>query len=119
LNFILFPFYFHFIFWICTGSPWRDKLSLAILELQEKGTIQLLYNKWWKNTGDVCNEKKDSKAASPLADNIGGVFVVLFAGLLLALIVAICEFCCHVKKNASTREVRFPPLHFSRNLLKK
>jgi ionotropic glutamate receptor len=36
------------------GSPWRDHLSLAILELQEKGTIQMLYNKWWKNTGDVC-----------------------------------------------------------------
>ncbi|KAH9630559.1 hypothetical protein HF086_016063 [Spodoptera exigua] len=33
------------------GSPWRDKISLAILELQEKGVIQILYDKWWKNTG--------------------------------------------------------------------
>lgn len=33
------------------GSIWRDKISLAILELQEKGTIQILYDKWWKNTG--------------------------------------------------------------------
>ena len=39
------------------GSPWRDQLSLAILELQEKGTIQMLYNKWWKNTGDVCTRQ--------------------------------------------------------------
>ena len=39
------------------GSPWRDHLSLAILELQEKGTIQMLYNKWWKNTGDVCGRQ--------------------------------------------------------------
>ena len=39
------------------GSKWRDKLSLAILELQEKGTIQMLYNKWWKNTGDVCTRQ--------------------------------------------------------------
>ena len=39
------------------GSPWRDHLSLAILELQEKGTIQMLYNKWWKNTGDVCTRQ--------------------------------------------------------------
>jgi len=30
------------------GSPWRDKISLAILELQEKGDIQMLYDKWWK-----------------------------------------------------------------------
>lgn len=28
-----------------TGSPWRDRISLAILELQEKGSIHLLYNK--------------------------------------------------------------------------
>jgi hypothetical protein len=39
------------------GSRWRDPLSLAILELQEKGTIQMLYNKWWKNTGDVCTRQ--------------------------------------------------------------
>jgi ionotropic glutamate receptor len=36
---------------------WRDPLSMAILGLQEKGTIQLLYNKWWKNTGDVCTRQ--------------------------------------------------------------
>ncbi|CAL8116108.1 unnamed protein product [Orchesella dallaii] len=88
------------------GSPWRDKLSLAILELQEKGIIQLLYNKWWKNTGDVCNrdDKKDSKASPLGIDNIGGVFVVLVAGLVLAVFVAICEFCCHVRRNASLRK---------------
>jgi ionotropic glutamate receptor len=39
------------------GSAWRDPLSMAILGLQEKGTIQLLYNKWWKNTGDVCTRQ--------------------------------------------------------------
>jgi hypothetical protein len=30
------------------------------LELQEKGTIQMLYNKWWKNTGDVCTRQVDN-----------------------------------------------------------
>lgn len=67
--------------------------------------MQLLYNKWWKNTGDVCNEKKDAKAASPLAENIGGVFVVLFAGLALSIFVAVVEFFCQVKKNAKSRDV--------------
>lgn len=90
------------------GSPWRDRLSLAILELQEKGMIQLLYNKWWKNTGDVCNrdDKKDSKASPLGMDNIGGVFVVLLAGLILAILIAVCEFFCHVRKNASMRKVK-------------
>lgn len=57
-----------------TGSPWRDKISLAILELQEKGVIQMLYNRWWKNTGSTCNREdsnKESKASALGVDNIG------------------------------------------------
>ncbi|XP_044270330.1 glutamate receptor ionotropic, kainate 2-like isoform X4 [Tribolium madens] len=89
------------------GSPWRDKISLAILELQEKGEIQMLYDKWWKNTGETCsrNEKgKESKANSLGVDNIGGVFVVLLCGLAFAVIIAICEFCYNSKKNALTEK---------------
>lgn len=57
-----------------SGSPWRDKISLAILELQEKGEIQMLYDKWWKSPGDTCmrTEKgKESKASALGVDNIG------------------------------------------------
>nr|XP_036674145.1 glutamate receptor ionotropic, kainate 2 isoform X2 [Drosophila suzukii] len=43
------------------GSPWRDKISLAILELQEKGDIQMLYDKWWKNTDETCTRRSTSK----------------------------------------------------------
>ncbi|XP_049819226.1 glutamate receptor ionotropic, kainate 2 isoform X6 [Aethina tumida] len=89
------------------GSPWRDKISLAILELQEKGEIQMLYDKWWKNTGETCsrNEKgKESKANSLGVDNIGGVFVVLLCGLAFAVIIAIFEFCYNSKKNAITEK---------------
>ncbi|CAH0547299.1 unnamed protein product [Brassicogethes aeneus] len=89
------------------GSPWRDKISLAILELQEKGEIQMLYDKWWKNTGETCsrNDKgKESKANSLGVDNIGGVFVVLLCGLAFAVIIAIFEFCYNSKKNAVTEK---------------
>lgn len=78
------------------GSPWRDKISLAILELQEKGEIQILYDKWWKSPKDVCSQKKSkgkNKANSLGVDNIGGVFVVLLCGLAFAVLVAILEFC--------------------------
>lgn len=78
------------------GSPWRDKISLAILELQEKGEIQMLYDKWWKNTGDTCvrkDKKKESKASALGVDSIGGVFVVLIFGLVFAICVSIGEFC--------------------------
>lgn len=56
------------------GSPWRDKISLAILELQEKGDIQMLYDKWWKNTDETCTRKstsKQSKANALGLDSIG------------------------------------------------
>lgn len=62
------------------GSPWRDKISLAILELQEKGVIQILYDKWWKNTGDVCNrdeKSKESKANALGVENIGELSIFL------------------------------------------
>uniref|UniRef100_A0A8D8YFR0 Glutamate receptor ionotropic, kainate 2 n=1 Tax=Cacopsylla melanoneura TaxID=428564 RepID=A0A8D8YFR0_9HEMI len=97
------------------GSPWRDKISLAILELQEKGEIQMMYNKWWKhNRGDLmdhCNRNdktnKESKANALDVDNIGGVFVVLLCGLAVAIMVAIVEFCYNSKK-ASRAECSSP-----------
>lgn len=66
-------------FWNCdkfysSGSPWRDRISLAILDLQEKGEIQILYDKWWKSPSDTClrNEKgKESKANALGVSNIG------------------------------------------------
>ncbi|XP_042204499.1 glutamate receptor ionotropic, kainate 2-like isoform X1 [Homarus americanus] len=90
------------------GSPWRDKISLAILELQEKGVIQVLYNRWWKNTGTTCNREdsnKESKASALGVDNIGGVFVVLLCGLAFAVLIAILEFCWNAKRNAQMDRV--------------
>ncbi|XP_026839298.1 glutamate receptor ionotropic, kainate 2 isoform X8 [Drosophila erecta] len=77
------------------GSPWRDKISLAILELQERGDIQMLYDKWWKNTDETCTRKntsKQSKANALGLESIGGVFVVLITGIIAAAIVAFFEF---------------------------
>lgn len=78
------------------GSPWRDKISLAILELQEKGEIQMLYDKWWKSPKDQCSDetaKQSNKANALGINNIGGVFVVLLCGLAFAVLIAILEFC--------------------------
>lgn len=78
------------------GSPWRDKISLAILELQEKGEIQMLYDKWWKSPKDQCADEKakqSNKANALGVNNIGGVFVVLLCGLAFAVLIAILEFC--------------------------
>ncbi|KMZ07266.1 uncharacterized protein Dsimw501_GD24375 [Drosophila simulans] len=84
------------------GSPWRDKISLAILELQERGDIQMLYDKWWKNTDETCTRKntsKQSKANSLGLESIGGVFVVLIAGIIVAAVVAFFEFWYNFRYN--------------------
>ena len=81
-----------FVF-IVLGSPYRERFSEMILDLQEKGIvsriggegkwrcsrfqIQKSYNKWWKGKGSCPSEKKDSKANPLGVTNVGGIFVVL------------------------------------------
>ncbi|XP_015781956.1 glutamate receptor ionotropic, kainate 2-like isoform X1 [Tetranychus urticae] len=93
------------------GSPWRDRISLAILDLQEKGIIQMLYDKWWKSPGLTCirdeMKNKDGKASALGLDNIGGVFVVLLFGLALALITAVGEFFWNSRKNTKATRQSF------------
>ena len=97
---------FEFIFEIL-GSPYRDLISEAILKLQEDQILQMLYNKWWKQKGtQTCESDEGKKDASALAiANVGGVFVVLVAGLLLGLIVAFIEFIYKAHKNADIDRV--------------
>ena len=90
------------------GSPYRDLISNAILKLQEDQMLQMLYNKWWKEKGAKQCELDDSgkKNANALAiANVGGVFVVLLAGLLLSLIVSVLEFIWKARKNADADRV--------------
>ncbi|XP_078618325.1 glutamate receptor ionotropic, kainate 2-like isoform X2 [Branchiostoma floridae x Branchiostoma japonicum] len=83
------------------GSPIRDKITIAILQLQEAGQIQMLYNKWWVNMGQCSNEDKNKEASALGVANVGGIFIVLIAGLVVGIIVAIIEF---IWKSRSTQE---------------
>jgi len=85
------------------GSPYRERFSEIILDLQEKGIIQKSYNKWWKGKGTCSSEKKDSKANPLGVTNVGGIFVVLLGGVFLSLLVAILEFLWHARKNHDNR----------------
>ena len=95
-----------FVFFFGLGSVWKDRVSLEILELQEKGEIQMLYDKWWKSPGLTCIrdelKNKDGKASPLGLDNIGGVFVVLLLGLLIALITSFFEFLAGKRQNSET-----------------
>jgi len=74
---------------------------MAILNLQEDGRIQMLYNKWWKSSSQcVRDDKADQKASALGVENVGGIFVFLIGGLSVAILVAVMEFVWNSKTNA-------------------
>ncbi len=100
------------------GSPWRDQISNAILQLQEKGDLQELYTKWWEIEGkdpnqkcDFTDDKKKDSANELSLANVGGVFVVLAVGLFLSFFVALLEFIWKAKQ-PSNDQVKIVFYHF-------
>ncbi|XP_023583372.1 glutamate receptor ionotropic, kainate 2 isoform X4 [Trichechus manatus latirostris] len=80
------------------GSPYRDKITIAILQLQEEGKLHMMKEKWWRGNG--CPEEESKEASALGVQNIGGIFIVLAAGLVLSVFVAVGEFLYKSKKNA-------------------
>ncbi|XP_029383495.1 glutamate receptor ionotropic, delta-1-like [Echeneis naucrates] len=73
------------------GSPYRDLFSQKILELQEKGDLDIMKQKWWPRTGRCdlnshAGTHPDSRSLK--LHSFAGVFCILAAGLLLACLVA-------------------------------
>ncbi|CAG10062.1 unnamed protein product [Tetraodon nigroviridis] len=76
------------------GSPYRDLFSQKILELQEKGDLDILKQKWWPKKGrcDLQSQADAQPEGRALhLHSFAGVFCILAAGLLLALLVAALE----------------------------
>ncbi|XP_076358702.1 glutamate receptor ionotropic, kainate 2-like [Tachypleus tridentatus] len=86
-----------------SGSPYRTAISSAILKLQESGALHILKRRWWKQEDPQCEQevKTGSGRASELGlDNVGGVFVVLMAGLGFACVIVLGEFTWKSRKVA-------------------
>jgi len=85
------------------GSPYRDKVTIAILQLQEEGKLHMMKEKWWRGNG--CPEEDNKEASALGVENIGGIFIVLAAGLVLSVFVAVGEFVYKARRNADIEEV--------------
>lgn len=88
---------------LISGSPYRDKITIAILQLQEEGKLHMMKEKWWRGNGCPEEESKDASALG--VQNIGGIFIVLAAGLVLSVFVAVGEFVYKSKQNAQLEKV--------------
>lgn len=74
-----------------------------MLKLQEDGTLHQLKEKWWveNNPGaGKCNKGTAGGGDTPELgmDNVGGVFLVLGAGLSVAVIVCIIDFLWNIRQ---------------------
>ncbi|KAM9510518.1 glutamate receptor ionotropic, kainate 5 [Guaruba guarouba] len=85
------------------GSPFRDEITLAILQLQENNRLEILKRKWWE--GGHCPKEEDHRAKGLGMENIGGIFVVLVCGLIVAVFVAVVEFVWSTRRSAESEEL--------------
>jgi hypothetical protein len=61
--------------------------------MQENGDLHRLKVKWWKQKrgGGRCQQTKVKRATELGLDNLGGIFVVTFAGVGLACLACLAE----------------------------
>lgn len=63
----------------------------------------MMKEKWWRGNG--CPEENNKEANALGVENIGGIFIVLAAGLVLSVFVAIGEFIYKSRQNSDVEEV--------------
>lgn len=60
LHFLISPNPSVCIFFSLAGSPFRDEISLAVLQLQENNRLEILKRRWWE--GGQCPKEEDHRA---------------------------------------------------------
>lgn len=86
------------------GSDYRSNLSWAILQLGEKGEIFELKKRWWKKK-ITCDQTHSVDTNDLSVRELGGVFLVLLGGLIIAYILGIAEFLWNVQRIAVEEKI--------------
>ncbi|XP_037532501.1 glutamate receptor ionotropic, kainate 3 [Nematolebias whitei] len=84
------------------GSPYRDKITIAILSMMEDGLLHSLKEKWW--SGNSCLDEERHETGPMGIQNLGGIFIVLASGLVVSVFVAIAEFVYKLRKTAEREQ---------------
>lgn len=90
-------------------SPYRTPISNAIVVLQDKGVLYALKKRWWEEKGKckIVSNAKAAVANDLKIENVGGVFVVLVAGVVLGCLLGALEFIWKSLKIARDERVCF------------
>ncbi|XP_034839785.1 glutamate receptor 1-like isoform X1 [Maniola hyperantus] len=98
----------HFGIATTKGSPLREGINLAIVNMKRDGVIPKLWRKWLLTTNKPdCDLVKDEETTitEMTLSQVAGIFYVLVGGLGLALGVALLEFCQHGRAEAARANV--------------
>ncbi|XP_034949070.1 ionotropic receptor 25a-like isoform X2 [Chelonus insularis] len=81
------------------GSPLRTQLNDAIIQIKRKQILDHLEDKWWNKNPNkkICPKILDQSDGISI-ENIGGVFIVIFVGIVLACITLSIEYWFYVIK---------------------
>ncbi|XP_065556599.1 ionotropic receptor 25a-like isoform X5 [Artemia franciscana] len=75
------------------GSPLKDRLNEAILKLLNLRRLESLKDKWWTENPSKAKCPPEASTSEGISiENIGGVFIVIFVGIILSIIVLIIEY---------------------------
>ncbi|XP_077981647.1 glutamate receptor 2-like [Glandiceps talaboti] len=84
-----------------------DSFSRALLELREDGTLDMLYEKWWRGSG-LCRDAsifdsdvgQSTQYASAISlTNLSGAFIILLIGIILSIPLLLCEWVVYKQKS--------------------
>ena len=80
---------------------------MGILKLSEKGVLYSLKDKWFNSNETHCDldEKSSAEGTQFDMESVGGLFVVLIGGIIIAIIIGICEFLWNIQQIAVNEKV--------------
>ncbi|XP_072382958.1 glutamate receptor ionotropic, kainate 1-like isoform X2 [Diabrotica undecimpunctata] len=81
------------------GSPYRKRLSLALLKLQQNHVLDDIKKKWWEDRrgGGACQGDTEPDAAEPMQMvNVEGCFYCTIYGTLIAVALVLIEHLLHM-----------------------
>lgn len=87
------------------------------MRLQEEGKLRELKERWWveknEGAGDCGSDTGGGGDAPELGmDNVGGVFLVLGAGVIVSIIVGIIDFMWNIRQIAIDEKVECTQIQF-------
>ncbi|KAH8248660.1 hypothetical protein KR032_001976 [Drosophila birchii] len=88
------------------NANFRSNLSVGILKLSETGVLYNLRNKWFNSNESTCDLDASTVDDGQFdMDSVGGLFVVLIVGVIIAFVIGVAEFLWHVHRIAVKEKI--------------